>query len=314
MPTSRAGAAVLVGLLACGCAAGGPNEESTDTRRDVDAVELVLGGDVMFGRWRGEEWTLYQNQEMLHAIGAATDGADVTLVNLETALCDDQKPVVDSGAIRLTAPPDRAQTLADAGIDLVTLANNHALDCGSHSVFTTVRALGRAGVGTCGIDNPSGRHLWERDDAQVIAIGATVHPPRHSRGFEGERPRVLPGHDIAPMVERVSALRAEHPGAILVVSMHWGVEGATEPSAWQRESARALVDAGADVIHGHGSHTVQGVEHYRGAAIAYGLGNLHFDMRRGVTTRRVVARVGCRAGAQRRCDIRLFELGDAHSR
>mgnify|MGYP006288941489 CR=1 FL=1 len=314
MPTRRACAAVLVGLLACGCAAGGPNEEPTDIRRDVDAVELVLGGDVMFGRWRGEEWTLYQNEEMLRAIGAATDGADVTLVNLETALCDDQKTVVDSGAIRLTAPPGRARTLAEAGIDLVTLANNHALDCGSHSVLTTVRALARAGVGSFGIDDRSAHHQWQSDDAQVIAIGATVHPPRSPADFEGERPRVLLGHDIAPMVERVSALRAQHPDAILVVSMHWGVEGATEPSAWQRESARALVDAGADVIHGHGSHTVQGIEHYGGAAIAYGLGNLHFDMRRGATTRRVVARVGCRAGAQRRCDIRLVELGDADSR
>jgi poly-gamma-glutamate synthesis protein (capsule biosynthesis protein) len=163
------------------------------------------------------------------------------------------------------------------------------------------------------IRGSGGVEIRAKEGVEVVAIGATFHPPRPPAAYAGKAPWVIAGYDAAPLVERVRELRREHGDAVLLVSLHWGVEGAPEPGAWQVRAARELVEAGADIIYGHGSHTVQRVEQYRGAAIAYGLGNLHFDMRRGASADRALAVVDCVVEDQRQCRVGLVLLDDLSS-
>lgn len=247
----------------------------------------------MFGRWRGDTW--HAHEDAAHpGLARHLRAADIALVNLETALCDQATARHTAAAVRgqrhrLTAPPERAIRLAEAGVDVAVLANNHALDCGPDSLAGTVRALAAHGIAAVGatpadarawpvlvVDHPSGRARG-RARGELVITAATMHPPPVRPGALA--PAVLARSAARDFEEHVRGLARAHPRALRVVSLHWGQEGAVHPGAHQRVLARRLVDAGAHVIHGHGAHVIQDIEHYRGAAIVYSAGNLRFDMR-----------------------------------
>jgi poly-gamma-glutamate synthesis protein (capsule biosynthesis protein) len=304
--TSRLIWALLFAVLTGSCATAGT--EPPAATDEPPSIRIALGGDVMFGRWRDNAWESYENRAALEAAADVMRPAVLAVVNLESGIClsEARKP---GDAIRLTTPPNRLASLVDAGIDVVSLANNHATDCGASALETAGRALESHGVRS--IRGSGGVEIRAKEGVEVVAIGATFHPPRPPADYAGKAPWVVEGYDAAPVVERVRELRREHGDAVLLVSLHWGVEGAPEPGAWQVRAARELVEAGADIIYGHGSHTVQRVEQYRGAAIAYGLGNLHFDMRRGESIERAVAVVDCVVESRQRCTVDLKRLPEA---
>lgn len=243
----------------------------------------------MFGRWRGDTWHAHEDAAM-PALARRLRAADIALVNLETALCDQATARHTAAAVRgqryrLTAPPEHAAWLAEAGVDVAILANNHALDCGPDSLAGTRRALAAHGIAAVGA-MPAGAQAWPilvidrawgRAGGELVITAATMHPPPVRPGALA--PALLARTAQRDFEEHVRRLARAHPRALRVVSLHWGQEGAVHPGAHQRVLARRLVDAGAHVIHGHGAHVRQDIERYRGAAIVYSAGNLRFDMR-----------------------------------
>jgi poly-gamma-glutamate synthesis protein (capsule biosynthesis protein) len=248
----RRSSALSVALAAIGCAA--PPAHRT--------VKLALGGDTMFGRWKDGAWRAFDDPRD-GELRARLSAADVALVNLETGLCDAPGGGVHQ-QFRLTAPVAPAiRWLTDAGVDVAIVANNHSLDCGPGGLDETARALGAAGIAAAGI---AGEPPAVRDD--VVVVAATEPVPPVDEGGAG--PEVL--HE-EKLVAEIAAARAAHPGSIVVASLHWGVEDAPAPGADQRAFAHRLVDAGADVVYGHGPHVLQEVD----GAIVYSAGDLRFD-------------------------------------
>jgi poly-gamma-glutamate synthesis protein (capsule biosynthesis protein) len=291
----------LVGAALASCATPGPVALEPEPR-----LTIALGGDVMFGRWSGDVRRAYARTSVWKQMRAVLEPADLAVVNLESAVCPDDVPLAleeRSAFIELTTPADALAALEEAGVDVASVANNHATDCGPDSVARTSAALAKVGVAAVGEAGSVVRRKVR--GVEVVAIGATTFRPPLAPGRGEPGPWYVPRQDFGKVVDEVVRLRADAPEAVVLVSLHWGVEGADAPSSWQRAMARELVDAGADVVHGHGSHTVQGVEEYRGGAIAYGLGNLHFDMRRGRSRDRAVAVVRCRQG----CEVELRQFG-----
>ncbi|MDP9348208.1 MAG: CapA family protein [Gemmatimonadota bacterium] len=199
-------------------------------------------------------------------------GDAMTVANLEGALvCPG-----DEGARRDGLYNDAAvlQYLAELSTRVVGLANNHILDAGL-APSTTVERLAAAGIRACGAG----------DDWTQASRPATIHEDGRERvflafGWEAIRCRAAtPAHPgVNPLrpdhvLASVKAARRAHPDATLVLLMHWGYELELYPHPMHRQLAFAAVDAGADCIVGTHSHCVQGVETYRGAPIAYGLGN-----------------------------------------
>ena len=92
--------------------------------------------------------------------------------------------------------------------------------------------------------------------------------------FRPDAPGVAP---IEPDTIEAEVADAARNADIVIVSLHWGVEYRRYPSEEQKELARKLIDAGADLILGHHPHVVQPVEEYHGGVIAYSLGNFLFD-------------------------------------
>ena len=242
----------LLGIVGC-------HPQMSESHR-TQSVTFALGGDIMLGRVTPAGWQAYAGTELTDWAPTLRK-ADIAFANLESGVCDSGRE--ESLFPLLWTPAARLEMLADAGIDVVSIANNHALDCGPTGLADTTRALAARGIVAAGTERV--------DVGNVVFLAATMHRPP----YVGPD---LPAAD-ATLLERVGAARASHPEHIIVVSVHWGRERSVKVAAFQRDLARALVDAGANLVAGHGSHTLQEHELYDGAAIFYSLGNLVFDDR-----------------------------------
>ncbi len=212
---------------------------------------------------------------------------DARIVNLETSITTSGDYWPGKG-INYRMEPRNVDCLTAAGIDVCALANNHVLDWGYAGLVETLRILETAGVKGCG----AGKDLNEAEAPAVVEVagegGLLVfsfgvstsgipHEWAASPGAAGVN--LLPdlsaaaAHGIKMLVQGV-----KRPGDLVVASIHWGGNwGYTIP--WeQTEFAHTLIDdAGIDVIHGHSSHHVKGVEIHGGKPIIYGCGDFIND-------------------------------------
>jgi len=246
-------------------------------------VTLVAAGDVMLGRSIGDGVRRFGPLYPFEHVGDVLRGADVAFVNLEAPLSDGGQPANKDFVFR--GSPTAARGLADAGIDVVSLANNHALDYGLEGLADTRAALTAAGIAYAGAgDNETAARsplILERNGLR-LAFLAYVNTPRDSvSGFDvsataatADRAGVAwaTAEAVAADVAAV-ARRAD----VVIVSLHSGPEYQEAPGDLQVALAHAAIDAGARLVLGHHPHVLQGLERYRGGLIIYSLGNFAFD-------------------------------------
>lgn len=218
-------------------------------------------------------------EHVLGPLRAAIRDDELAFLNLETPLSL-ERPVISGSPPILGAPPEVAQVLAAIGVDVVSVANNHAWDQHSIGAGRTLEALAGAGVTAlgAGADLPSAfapRILTTADGSRVAFVGITERV-NGGPGPLGPSTLIARWADDAPVREALAAARAS--ADLVVVSIHWSHDFRELPMRAQRERAQWLVDHGADVILGHGPHVLQEVDRLaspRGEAVcAYSLGNL----------------------------------------
>ncbi len=211
---------------------------------------------------------------------------DARIVNLETAVTTSEAAWPDKG-IHYRMHPANVPCLTAAGIDCCALANNHVLDWGRSGLAETLTTLRNSGIRTAG----AGRNAIEAAAPAVIDISQGIRVLVFGYGTENSgvlrgwrATRVRSGVnliDLSPRsVEVIAQQVAAHVGSgdIVVASIHWGGNWGYEVRPEQREFAhRLLEDAGVDLLHGHSSHHVMGVEVYRGKTILYGCGDILND-------------------------------------
>ena len=212
---------------------------------------------------------------------------DVRIVNLETAITVCNEVDFRKG-IHYRMHPDNAAVLRTADIDCCVLANNHILDWTRNGLVETLRTLHGLGIQTTG----AGR------DAAEAATPAAIEVPRKGRVLvfswgvassgvtrDWSAGAGYPGINfLANLLPRSvdeiarSVRKAKRPGDIAVASFHWGGNWGFRIFEEEREFARRIIDdAGVDVVHGHSSHHVKGIEVYRDRPIIYGSGDLLND-------------------------------------
>jgi poly-gamma-glutamate capsule biosynthesis protein CapA/YwtB (metallophosphatase superfamily) len=286
-----------------------PSPSPTPTP-SATSVTIVAGGDVIGDR---STRTIIANQGGAAVFGgikrALIDG-DLTLVNLETPLTyggDAQtwKDVVFKGDPRL------APALAGAGIDVVTMANNHAGDQGDRGLLDSLRYLRAAGVKACG----AGRDLADAraarffivDGLRVAFVGFTDVLPV---GFPATptSPGTSPGRSDVNAVKAVVRAAAKKADFV-VVTWHWNYELTTAPSWLEASEGRAVIDAGADLVIGHHPHVLQGVQAYHGGFIAWSTGNLVFDRQGGACAQSMLVRAQV---SESRIKVRLVPVSIAY--
>jgi hypothetical protein len=244
-------------------------------------VTLAFAGDVHF---EGSAGASLGGGRLGSAYGVLRR-ADFAVVNLETAVTE--RGTAQPKEFTFRAPAAAIGVLKRAGVDAVTLANNHGMDYGRVGLSDTLAAARRYGMPLlgAGVDEGAAWTPLRRtiDGVRVSVIAATDVLDDFAISAWVARPGV-PGLASAKDTERlVSAVRAERDKAdVLAVFLHWGKETVYCPTARQRQLAQNLSDAGADIVVGSHAHVVEPHTRVGRTVVDYGLGNFQFYARGGL--------------------------------
>lgn len=222
--------------------------------------------------------------EALEVLAAAAP--DVRIVNLETSVTRGDTFAPDK-EIHYRMHPANVPALTVARPDVCVLANNHTLDFGRAGLLETLDSLGAAGLRAAGAGRDAEAAYAPvvcpvADGARVLvcALGMTSSgiPPSWAATAEQAGVAYVPEPTAAAAGEVVERLRrVRRPGDLVVVSVHWGSNWGHHVPREQIRFARALVDGGVHVVHGHSSHHPRPVEVYRDRLILYGCGDFIDD-------------------------------------
>lgn len=218
---------------------------------------------------------------MFAPIAPELSQADIAIVNLETAITEGGSPVSKSYNFR--APARAFEALRVAGVDIVTMANNHGVDYGPDGLADTLAAKAATPLGVVGIGANAAEAYapWKQEvkGQRIAVIGASdvIDDFLISAWTAGDTQAGIASAKGESQLRLVAAVRAARLDAdTLVVYLHWGAEGSSCPTQRQRDLARALVDAGADIVVGSHTHRVMTAGRLGTALVDYGLGNFVF--------------------------------------
>ncbi|MCB0033814.1 MAG: CapA family protein [Anaerolineales bacterium] len=249
-------------------------------------VHLAAVGDINLDRTLGT--IISTNGRPAYPFAAMAPyltAADFTVGNFESALGDVGEPTPGK-SYSFQSPPEAASALWLGGFDLVSLANNHALDYGPDSLLQGMGLLAEWGIAHvgAGANKTAARapYIVEVNGLTLAFLGYVNVPVEASYGFDvqtwdatDDAPGLAWG-TVAVIQEDVAAVAPEVDHVIVI--LHSGYEYLQSPSPIQVELSYAAVDAGASLVIGHHAHVLQGVEFYKGAMIAWGLGNFAFTI------------------------------------
>ncbi len=177
------------------------------------------------------------------------------------------------------ADPSRVEILQKMGVDIVSLANNHALDFGPDALIDTFDTLDSSGIEYVGAGNNLDRAkapIYYEVGDKTIAIVAASRVVFAMDWYASEDGLGMIGtYDPTLILESIR--EAEANSDFVVIYVHWGVERNNYPEDFQRTMATQYIDAGADAVIGCHPHVMQGLEFYKGKPIAYSLGNFWFN-------------------------------------
>jgi poly-gamma-glutamate capsule biosynthesis protein CapA/YwtB (metallophosphatase superfamily) len=236
-------------------------------------ITLAFAGDVHFTQQLAS--LLEHPDDALAALRPVLAKADLAMVNLETAITERGSPAPKEFHFRAT--PAALTALDAAGVDVVTMANNHAVDYGEVGLRDTLKAQSNSPIPVVGIGPNADRayaaaYLKVRGST-VAVLAATQVPDWTLANWAAGADR--PGVAVAASPARLArAVRAAAKKAdVVVVYLLWGTDYTTCPNALQRSTAAALSKAGADVVLGAHAHRLQGAGWLGRTYVDYGLGN-----------------------------------------
>ena len=250
-------------------------------------MRVVFGGDVMIGRTVSAWIRRSGPQYPLRGVARQLRDADLAVVNLECAITNSLHHWKGAPkAFYFGAPAAAVTSLSDAGIDLVSLANNHILDYDVAGLADTLGQLRAHGIGHAG----AGAHIGQALAPALVERGGTrfamVAMCDHQADFAATLDR--PGMAYIDFSDQAAALALIDKALAPVrqagvdwpiLSLHWGPNMAPEPSPLFRRIAHAAIEMGWKIVFGHSPHIFHGLELYRGCPILYAAGDLVDDYR-----------------------------------
>jgi len=278
-------AAVLLAMaLLAACATRPPEPVAPVPSEEVVApsppppapLRIVAVGDIMLDGTARPVFAQHGYDHAFVQVKPLLAGAPIVIGNLEGPLTTRGAPEQDKTYVFRSPPDPVSRALREAGINVVSLANNHPLDFGPDGLEDTRAALDRAGVAYMGA-GPNLRAarlpvIRETGGQRVAILGYSVTLPEHF--YAGpDKPGTAFAHESHV---RADVAAARRQADIVIVAFHWGQEGKTQLRDYQVQLGRAAIDAGAAAVVGHHPHILQAVERYRDGVILYSLGNFTF--------------------------------------
>ena len=236
---------------------------------------VAFTGDIMMGTtYPSVQLPSQEGRQLFIDAAPILSRADVAAGNLEGTLCNGGKTQKKISKIcyAFRTPTTFAPRLSEAGFDFLSMANNHAHDFGDEGIRSTMHCLDQLSIKYSGIKNFPDHAVVERNGVKYgfCAFGHNDYTYRHQ--------------DLAHVRQVIT--RLTNACDIVIVSFHGGAEGASkarlpygkevfcgEDRGTLRQFAHFCIDAGADVVFGHGPHVARAMEVYKEHFIAYSLGN-----------------------------------------
>ena len=258
----------------------------------VVSTTITFTGDILLDRGVRQEIEA-RGTESLFTSGVDSVLRASTLVvgNLECPATTIKAPTFKRYIFR--AEPEWLDVLRNHGFTHLNLANNHSVDQGRRGLEDTHRQVIAHGMTPIGADSTqaaAAQPVLLIEAPRKVWLIASLRMALENFAWLPDRWSVSQDDDEA-LVERVADLRRTDSTAVIIVSPHWGWEHHLEPVGQQRVLAHRLIDAGADLLIGHHTHTLQTIENYRCRSIYYSLGNFIFDQKKPINSRAAIVSV-----------------------
>ena len=252
-------------------------------RLRVRPVVVAAAGDVNLGDRTANAISAHGVGYPWTGIGAVLRDADLAIANLECAVSRGGTPLPGK-EYTFRGSPTAMPAVARAGVDVLSLANNHSVDYGQEALLDTIRHARRAGLVTvgAGADLAAARRpaRVELGGLRIAILGySDVRPLGFDAGVG--RPGAAPA--FAELIDP-DVRRARRAADVVIVYFHWGTELATTPDARQRSLADLAFRAGATIVLGAHPHVLQPVQRGGSKLVAWSLGNFVFAANSAGTT------------------------------
>ncbi len=254
---------------------------------DAETVTIGFAGDILFdaGYAVGDAFQRAGNtaegvvgQSLLEKMR----GVDIMMVNNEFPYSNGGTPT-EGKTYTFRARPETVSILENMGVDIVGLANNHAYDYGQQAFLDTMSTLSNAGIVYSGagqnIEEASHPLYYLTSNGMKIAIISATQIERNdvpdTKAATEDSPGVFRCLNDALLLEKIREARERN--AYVIVFIHWGTESTTEIDYLQRDQAKEIAEAGANLIIGSHPHVLQKIDYVSGVPVVYSLGNYIFN-------------------------------------
>jgi len=246
-------------------------------KENNSTVTIGLGGDTMIGRLTNAVIAQHGCAYIWGNLLPVMQATDFNFVNLETTLTKSNEFVPKT--FNFKSDPQHATCLKFANIHAVNIANNHMLDFSVDGLLETVESLKNNKIKHVGagknLEAASAPIIIEKNGIKIGFIGYADYPDEWAAIEDEPGINYIRIGDIKRIKEDIDALKKRCN--IVVISMHWGPNMRTHPTPEFINFAHNIIDAGADIFHGHSAHIFQGIEQYKNKLIFYDMGELVDD-------------------------------------
>ena len=241
-------------------------------------INLTAVGDIMLGDFPltlgfGVKSRLNANEknDIFFDVQEELENSDICFANLETVLSNVGLVREDIKSEQMRGDGKFIKILKNAGFNILSIANNHIMQHGSEAFNQTVDTVCESGIDVVGLadNNRSVPKFISSNGLKICFLSYSLRPEKYNRD------PLYSQFNKSDVVEDIN--RNKKKSDLLVLSLHWGDEFVKYPSSEQIELAHDLIDSGVDLILGHHSHMIQGIEKYKLGVIVYSLGNFVFD-------------------------------------
>ena len=243
-----------------------------------ESTTLIFAGDVLFNNWFTANYDKGGIEKVVEPVLLKQlQEADIFMVNNEFPFSN-RGTAMEDKQYTFRCDPKYVTALQEMGVDIVTLANNHALDFGREALSDTFTTLDNAGIKYAGAGETAERayelQVIEKNGKKFGFLAASRVVPVADWKVEIEAPGMLTAYDDTKLVQLIE--EAKNSCDFLSVYLHWGIERDIYPQDYQTKIAKDCVEAGADVIIGAHPHCLQGITYIEGKPVFYSLGNFVF--------------------------------------
>ncbi|MER6299448.1 CapA family protein [Kitasatospora sp. NPDC001539] len=275
-PASPAGAATAGPSGSAGPSSGpAPAPTKGGAPRPDGSITVAFAGDVHFEGRTEARLSVQPPEPALGPISRTLADADLSVLNLETAITGRGAPEPKTYTFRTS--PKALSVLKDSGVDVVSMANNHAVDFGADGLTDTLAAKSSSPIPVIGV----GRNATEayapytatvRGVKVAVVAASQVEDITNQKWRAGaNKPGIASALDVPALVKAVESAKRQAP--VVLVYLHWGEEGKACPTGAQTAVAKKLATAGATAVVGTHAHTMVGSGMLGDTYVGYGFGN-----------------------------------------